>query len=76
MAEGKQQARTGFLSSKYWRMLLVLIMGVLLFGAPYLVYVFIEVLKVRFLISTLVGFAAVFVGLLLLWYLIKKKVIT
>jgi hypothetical protein len=76
MTEEKQQTRTGFLSSKYWRMILVLIMGVLLFGAPYLVYVFIEVLKVRFLISTIVGVAAVFVGLLLMWYLIKKKVIT
>jgi hypothetical protein len=76
MTEEKQQTRTGFLSSKYWRMILVLIMGVLLFGAPYFVYVFIEVLKVRFLISTIVGVAAVFVGLLLMWYLIKKKVIT
>jgi lipid-A-disaccharide synthase-like uncharacterized protein len=75
MTEEKQQTKTGFFSSKYWRMLLVLLMGLLLFGGPYIVYVFIIVLKVRFLISTAVGFASIFVGLLLMRYLIKKKVI-
>jgi hypothetical protein len=76
LTEEKKKAKAGFLNSKYWKMLLVLVMGLLLFGAPYAVYILISVLKVRFLISTALGFGAIVLGLLLMWYLIKTKVIS
>ena len=76
MTEKKPQPKTGLMGSKYLKMLLVIIMAILLFGGPYMVYVLYNVLEVRFVISGGVGFGAVFLGLLLMWYLIKKKVIT
>jgi hypothetical protein len=57
-------------------MLLVLVMGLLLFGAPYAAYAFISVAKLRFLYSTALALGAMVLGLLLMWYLIKKKVIS
>jgi len=72
LTEQKQEAKTGFFNSKYWRMLLVLVMGILLFGAPYAMYI----LQKHYTISTLAGFGAVFLGLVLMWYLIKAKVIS
>lgn len=75
MTEEKQTARAGFQGSKYMKMLLVIIMAVLLFGGPYVVYVFINILGVGFLISTICGFAMVLAGLILMWYLIRTKVI-
>lgn len=53
-------------------MLLVLVMGILLFGAPYAMYI----LQKHYTISTMVGFGSVFLGLVLMWYLIKIKVIS
>jgi hypothetical protein len=76
MTQDKQQTKTGLMGSKYVRLLLVLIMGLLLFGGPYAVFVFNNVLKVRFLISAAVGFGAALLGLLLMWYLIRAKIIT
>jgi hypothetical protein len=76
MTEKKPQTKTGLIGSKYMKMLLVIIMAILLFGGPYMVYVLYNVLKARFTISGGVGFGAVFLGLVLMWYLIKKKVIS
>jgi len=76
MTEKKPQTKTGLIGSKYMKMLLVIVMAILLFGGPYMVYVLYSVLKVRFIISGGVGFGAVFLGLVLMWYLIKKKVIS
>jgi dolichyl-phosphate-mannose--protein O-mannosyl transferase len=71
----KQKPQAGFFNSKYWKMLLVLVMGLLLFGAPYAAYVFISVVKLRFLYSTALALGAMVLGLMLMWYLIKKRII-
>jgi cytochrome c oxidase assembly factor CtaG len=76
MTQEKQQPKTGLMSSKYLKMLLILIMALLLFGGPYILYVLYDVLKVRFLISGVIGFGSVLLGLILMWYLIKTKVIS
>jgi phosphoglycerol transferase MdoB-like AlkP superfamily enzyme len=76
LTEEKQKAEAGFFDSKYWKMLLILIMGVLLFGAPYAAYAFISIVKLRFLYSTVLAFGAMVLGLLLMWYLVRKKVIS
>jgi hypothetical protein len=64
------------MGSKYLKMLLIIIMALLLFGGPYILYILYGVLKVRFLISGVIGFGSVLLGLILMWYLIKTKVIS
>jgi hypothetical protein len=76
MTQEKQQSKTGLMGSKYLKMLLVIIMALLLFGGPYILYILYGVLKVRFLISGVIGFGSVLLGLILMWYLIKTKVIS
>ena len=76
MTQEKQQPKTRFMSSKYPKMLVIIIMALLLFGGPYILYVLYDVLKVRFLISGVIGFGSVLLGLILMWYLIKTKVIS
>jgi hypothetical protein len=72
----KQKTKAGFFNSKYWRMLLVLVMGLLLFGAPYAAYAFISIAHMRFIYSTGLALGALLLGLLLMWYLVRKKVIS
>ena len=76
MTQEKQQSKTGLTGSKYLKMLLIIIMALLLFGGPYILYILYGVLKVRFLISGVIGFGSVLLGLILMWYLIKTKVIS
>jgi hypothetical protein len=76
MTQEKQQPKTGLMGSKYPKMLLIIVMALLLFGGPYILYILYEVLKVRFLISGVIGFGSVLLGLILMWYLIKTKVIS
>jgi hypothetical protein len=76
MTQEKQQSKTGLMGSKYLKMLLIIIMALLLFGGPYILYILYDVLKVRFLISGVIGFGSVLSGLILMWYLIKTKVIS
>jgi hypothetical protein len=76
MTQEKQQPKTGLMGSKYLKMLLIIVMALLLFGGPYILYILYEVLKVRFLISGVIGFGSVLLGLILMWYLIKTKVIS
>jgi len=64
------------LSSKYWKAFLVVLAAILTFGGPYAVYVLANVLELRYVISASVGFVLFAVGLILIWYLIRKKVIS
>lgn len=76
MAQEKQSTKAGFASSKYVKMLLVIIMALLLFGGPYVLYVIYDVVKLRFTYSAIAGAGSVVLGLLLLWYLVRAKIIT
>ncbi len=42
MTQEKQQSKTGLMGSKYLKMLLILIMALLLFGGPYILYILYE----------------------------------
>lgn len=65
------------LNSKFWRTLLVLLAAVLTFAGPtYVVYVLNNVLDIGHAVSMISGFALFVAGLALIWYLIKKKVIS
>lgn len=76
MSEDKQQTKAPITGSKYVKMLLVLIMALLLFGGPYGAYTVINVLHRSYLAATVGGFAMVIAGLVLMWYLIRNKIIT
>jgi len=74
MTEGNQPAKTGFTSSKYVRMLLVILTALFLFGAPYVMYVFYR--AHHWTISVIGSFGSIVLGLLLMWYLVRAKIIT
>jgi len=50
-------------------------MALLLFGGPYGAYTVINVLHRSYLAATVGGFAMVIAGLVLMWYLIRTKII-
>ena len=69
-------AASGLLSSKFWRILLVIISVFLLFAGPtYVVYGLGVLLKVNLAASFGTGFALFAVGFVLMWYLVRNKVI-
>jgi len=61
---------------KFWNALLVVIAAACTFGGPYVVYAFHHLLKRGLLFSTLSGVGIFAVGLALVGYLIKKKIIS
>ena len=76
MTQQKQTTKTGFTSSKYVKMLLIIIMALLLFGGPYVLYAMHDLAKLRLSYSAIGGIGSIVLGLLLMWYLIRAKVIT
>jgi hypothetical protein len=64
------------LDSKQMRVFLVVLAAVLTFGGPYAVYVLTNVLELNYAVSVTSGFVLFAVGLILIWYLIRKKVIS
>ena len=76
MTQQKQSIKTGFTSSKYVKMLLIIIMALLLFGGPYVLYAMHDLAKLRLSYSAIGGIGSIVLGLLLLWYLIRAKIIT
>jgi len=75
MSEDKQQTKAGTNRSKYFKMFLVLIMAVLLFGGPYATYTVTDILHRSYRTATIGSLVMVIAGLVLMWYLIKKKIL-
>jgi cytochrome c oxidase assembly factor CtaG len=64
-------------SSKFWRVLLMITTVLLIFAGPtYISYLLFNILNVNYVASVVSGFALFIVGLLLMWFLIRKKIIT
>ncbi|MEM3442781.1 MAG: hypothetical protein QXM86_02840 [Candidatus Bathyarchaeia archaeon] len=64
-------------NSKMRKTLLVLLAVLLTFAGPtYVVYVLLEVLEVGYAASMLSGLVLLAAGLILIWYLIRKKIIS
>jgi uncharacterized membrane protein HdeD (DUF308 family) len=64
------------LSSKFWRILLVIGAVLLIFAGPtYVPYLLANLLKVDYAISVVFGLVLLIIGLVLMWYLIRKKII-
>jgi hypothetical protein len=64
------------LSSKFMRVLLIIVSVFLIFVGPtYVSYLLFEVLNVNYVASIISGFALFIAGLLLMWFLVRKKII-
>lgn len=63
--------------SKFWKVILMLLTAILIFlGPTYVVYVLSNVLEINFFVSMALGFSCFIIGLFLLWYLIRIKIIS
>ena len=79
MFENEENSNIGpfDLESKFTRVFLILVSVFLIFAGPtYVSYLLFDVLKVNYVVSVALGFALFIVGLVLMWLLIRKKVIT
>ena len=64
------------MSSKFMRVLLIIVSVLLIFAGPtYVSYLLFEVLNVNYVASIISGFALFIAGLLLLWFLVRKKIL-
>ncbi len=65
------------LNSKFLRVLLVILMVFLIFAGPtYVSYLLFDILNLNYLVSITTGFFLFVAGLLLMWFLIRKKIIS
>jgi len=79
MAENKEGKGPGGvnLTSKFWKTFLVVVAAFLIFVGPtYMAYALANILEISYVVSMVVGFVLLMAGLVLLWYLIKHKVIS
>ena len=76
MAQETEEAKTGIMGSKYWKLLLIMLAGLFTFGAPYVVYMSTNFLKRGIFFSFTGGIISLIIGLLLIWYLVRSKVIS
>ena len=82
MTEKKQKSKSRIsikldLSSKFWKTFLVVLAVFLTFAGPtYIVYALLNAFKMNYFVSMVSGFALFIAGLVLVWFLIKKKIIS
>jgi len=71
-----QNIMSDLLSSKFWRTLLTLVSVLLIFVGPtYGIYAIAVLLNVNLAASFATGFILFVTGIILMWYLLKNKVI-
>jgi hypothetical protein len=78
MAENDENDNVGRfdINSKFMRVLLVLVAVVLIFAGPtYVSYLFFNIFNVNYVVSIALGAALFIAGLVLMWFLIRKKII-
>ncbi len=64
------------LNSKFWRTTLFIVSVLLIFAGPtYVPYAMSDIVHIDYLVSIVVGAALLVVGLILLLFLIRKKII-
>ena len=79
MTEKKEKSKSTRLNlnSKFWKTFLVILAAFLTFAGPtYMVYALLNVFKMNYFVSMVSGFALFIVGVVLIWYLIKNKVLS
>jgi hypothetical protein len=79
MAEEDENNNAGRfdMSSKFSRVLLIIVTVLLIFVGPtYIPYVLTDLLNLNYVASVVTGFALFIAGLLLMWFLVRKKIVT
>ena len=82
MSEEKKKDSSGKslkldLRSKFWKVSLMVLAALLTFAGPtYVVLMLLNVIEINYAVSMVTGFILFIVGLALIWYLIKKKIIS
>lgn len=75
--EQTQTSQESFATSKFGKVLLTILSVVLIFAGPtYVIYALVVVLGVNIGASFAVGFVLFAIGLVLMRYLVQKKIIT
>jgi len=76
--ENKDKTSTRLdLSSKFWKTFLTVLAAFLTFVGPtYIVYVLIRILRIEYFVSMISGIVLFIAGLVLVWYLIKNKIVS
>ncbi len=65
------------LSSRFWKTFLLVLAVFLTFAGPtYIPYLLLNIPKIDYAVSMVSGFVLFMAGLVLLWYLIKNKMIS
>jgi len=65
------------LGSKFWKTILTVLAAFLTFAGPtYTVYVLRNILKIDYFVSMISGIVLFIVGLVLIWFLIRNKIIS
>ena len=73
--ENEDSENSGMLGSKFWRTSLTIVAVILIFAGPTYVTYALSSLNIASSASVILGLALFVVGLVLLFYLIRKKVI-
>lgn len=79
MSESDESGEVGRfnVNSKFWRVVLVIVSVSLIFVGPtYFSYLLNTILNVNYLASVVSGFVLFIIGILLMLFLIRKKIIT
>ena len=77
MTEDNENEQVSGIESKFNRIILTIVAAVLIFVGPtYVPYLLSDSLKLDYIVSILVGAVLFIVGLVMLFYLIRKKIIT
>jgi len=64
------------MNSKFWRATLLIVSVLLIFAGPtYIPYLMVDILGVNYVASVVLGVVLLILGLVLLWFLVRKKVI-
>jgi len=79
MTEKKQKSKSTRLdlNSKFWKTFFIVLAVFLTFAGPtYIVYALLNTFKMNYFVSMVSGFALFIAGLVLIWYLIRNKVLS
>ena len=76
MTENDEKVQVGYLDSKFMKVAMTIVTVFLIFVGPtYIVYLMSDILKLDYIASISVGAVLFIVGLVLLIFLIRRKVI-
>ena len=77
MTENEENVNVTGIYSKFWRITLVVLSMLLIFVGPaYVPYVMVNILKIHYFVSIGAGLILFIIGMVLMLFLIRKKLIT